>query len=136
MRRSPQLDMYEIEEYDLQAMQSREVQLLDEFARVCRKRGIPFFLAYGTCLGAIRHKGFIPWDDDIDVFVFARDLTRLQEAMLSDLNKGYFYQTNETDHNFNMTITRLRLDGTTALNVENADRDMHQGVYIDIYPLN
>lgn len=124
-----------VEPFDVRKLQLVELELLNEFKRVCEKNSIPFFLAYGTCLGAVRHKGFIPWDDDVDVFVFARDLIRLREAMGSDLASGYFYQCKETDPALNMTITRLRKDGTTMLNYENVDREIHQGVCIDIYPL-
>ena len=128
---------YLVEDYDLAEMQRCELELLDEFDRVCTLHDIPYFLAYGTLLGAARHEGFIPWDDDIDLFVFARDLPRLREAMAADLDhERFFYQCEETDPAFNMTITRLRLNGTTALNVENAERDMHQGVFIDVYPLH
>lgn len=127
--------IHEIEPFDVREAQRVELELLDEFARVCRKNNIAFFLAYGTCLGAVRHKGFIPWDDDVDVFVFGRDLPRLQAAMARDLGEGFFYQCKDTDPEFNMTITRLRKDGTTMLNFENADRDIHQGICMDIYPL-
>lgn len=128
---------YVAEDYDLHAMQQHELVLFDEFVRVCEQNNIPYFLAYGTLLGAARHGGFIPWDDDIDVFVFARDLESLYLAMERDLDhERFFYQCPQTDSGFNMTITRLRENGTTALTVENADRDMHQGVFIDIYPLH
>jgi len=119
----------------LSRVQQLELKLFDEFARVCDANGIPYTLAYGTALGAIRHKGFIPWDDDIDVFVFAEDLDRLRAAMEKDLAPGFFYQCEETEPDFHMTTLRLRLDGTTAIDMDNVANDVHQGLFIDIYPL-
>lgn len=121
--------------FDLEKIKECELTLLDEFARVCRNNNIHFTLACGTCLGAVRHKGFIPWDDDIDVFVWARDLPRLEQVMQKDIADNFFYQTKESDPDYHMVHPRLRLNGTTALEALNLDYDIHQGVWIDIYPL-
>lgn len=123
-------------EYDLKRMQELQLQLFDEFRRICDLHGIQYYLAFGTCLGAVRHKGFIPWDDDIDVFVFSRDMERLRQAMAADLSEGFFYQCEQTEPDFHMTITRLRLDGTTMIDMDSIDHDIHQGVFIDIYPVH
>ena len=128
-------DSHEVSPELLAQVQQLELKLLDEFVRVCDKNDIPYTLAYGTALGAVRHKGFIPWDDDVDVFVFAQDLDRLRAAMERDLAEGFFYQCEETEPDFHMTTLRLRLDGTTAIDMDNVDHDVHQGLFIDIYPL-
>ena len=58
-------------EYDIRRLQEVQLELLDELARVCGKYHIRFYLAAGSCIGAVRHQGFIPWDDDIDTFMYA-----------------------------------------------------------------
>ena len=118
----------------------REYQLLltsilHEFDRVCRELGIPYVLYAGTMLGAVRHKGFIPWDDDIDVLMLREDYERfLNEAEpLLDLEK--FYLQKEFSEHWPMFFSKLRLNNTTCLEkYPIKDRQMHHGIYIDIFP--
>ena len=117
-------------------LKEANLKLLDEFSRVCSNNDIPFFLSSGSCLGAIRHQGMIPWDDDIDVMFFERDAERLASAMKNDLSDGFFYQTCETDPDFNFTNRKLCLNGTTCIRYGAEDRDIHHGIKIDIYPLH
>ena len=74
-----------------------ELSILDEFIRICNKYDIKYYLAFGSALGAIRHKGFIPWDDDIDIHMFASDLIRFKEVCRYELSDKYYIQDKITD---------------------------------------
>ena len=116
--------------------QMHEVQLglLKEFKRVCEKNGIRYYLACGTCLGAVRNQNFIPWDHDADVFIYANDIKKLLEVK-SEFGEGYFLQGRETDPEFNYSIYRLRDSRTTCIEKCDSNLDINHGFCIDIYPL-
>lgn len=119
----------------VQEHQAALLSLLREFDRVCRKLEIPYFLYAGTLLGAVRHKGFIPWDDDADVVMRREDYARfLREAPQVLDDKRFFLQKEHSEH-YPMFFSKLRLNGTTCLEkFIPKDPKMHQGVYMDIFP--
>lgn len=121
-------------DYDLKELQQVQLSILNELKRVCDKNGIKFYLAYGTCLGALRHNGFIPWDDDIDVLMPYEDTVKLLKCR-EQIGEGFFLQSNETDKGFFHTILRLRKNGTACVESDDLDMNCHHGIYIDIYPL-
>lgn len=115
-------------------LQLIELEGLIEFDRVCRKNGIQYWLTGGTLLGAIRHKGFIPWDDDVDVAIHRYDFERLWRAMREDLDtERFFFQTQETDPHYLFVYGKLRRNGTTYLRVGQEHLKMHNGVFIDVF---
>ncbi len=115
-------------------LQQSQKRILLELDRVCKELDISYCLAFGSTLGAVRHKGFIPWDDDIDVYMFVDDMEKLQKN--SDLlNEGYFLQHHKSDPEFGLMITRLRDSNTTLIEKSEVDRDINHGIFIDIYPL-
>ncbi|MBR2526895.1 MAG: LicD family protein [Blautia sp.] len=120
---------------NLKMLQTKELTLLKELRRVCNKNDIPFFLAYGTLLGAVRHQGFIPWDDDIDVAMSYPDYVRFREVCRTQLGPDFFLQTEESDPEAGLSFYKLRLNHTTLIIDSLADRDIHHGISIDIYPL-
>lgn len=120
--------------YNIKEIQRCQMELLREFKRVCTANDIIYFLAYGTCLGGVRHGGFIPWDDDIDVCVPIEDYKKLSSC-LNEFNQGYFFQTHETDPEYGLMIGRLRNCNTTLIENFESHRDMNHGVFIDIYPI-
>lgn len=132
------LEMPEMEEehysYDLRRLQLMQLDILKELVRVCDKHDFHFYIMNGTCLGAIRHKGFIPWDDDIDVGMYAEEFDKLIQCS-DEFGEKYFLQTIETDSEFKTMIARIRLNGTTIIEKDYMDADIHHGVFIDIYPL-
>ena len=91
------------------------IDLLVEFDRVCKKNGIKYFASGGTMLGAIRHKGFIPWDDDIDVMMFREDYDKLLEVGPREFQHPYFFQNKLTDPCCVDIFSKLRNSETTAL---------------------
>lgn len=118
----------------IKELQKCQLNILRDVKRVCEKYGIQFFLAYGTCIGAYRHRGFIPWDDDIDICMDWNDLELLKKHA-SELKSYYFLQCSETDPEYGLMITRIRDSRTTLIEKEEADRDINHGIFIDIYPL-
>src|SRR3990172_7456272 len=85
---------------ELRDLQLAELGILREFVRVCEAHGLRYYIAYGTLLGAVRHHGFIPWDDDIDVTMPRSDYNRLAEICVTDLRPGFRWQSYKTDRHY------------------------------------
>lgn len=109
--------------------------LLREFDRVCKKLDIPYMLFAGTMLGAVRHQGFIPWDDDLDVIMLRRDYERFLKDADTVLDRERFFLQKEFSEHWPLFFSKLRLNGTTCLEKYHPkDNVCHQGVYMDIFP--
>lgn len=109
--------------------------LLHEFDRVCRHLNIPYMLFSGTMLGAVRHGGFIPWDDDVDVVMMREDYERFLREAPAVLDGQTFFLQKEFSEHWPMFFSKLRLNNTTCLETYHPkDPLTHQGVYMDIFP--
>lgn len=113
----------------------RKVQLniLIKLDEICQKNGLRYYLAFGTCLGALRHKGFIPWDDDIDVLMPYEDAKKLIKLQ-NEFGDKFFVQSKETDSDYRSIAMRVRDEETTCIEGDEVDLKIHKGIYIDIYP--
>lgn len=112
------------------------LEIVKELDRICRKHGIPYFLYGGTLLGAIRHNGFIPWDDDLDVGMLRKDYLKLIKILPDELPEHIVLQTNDTDKNYFYFFAKLR-DKRSFLDEGNYDRVFKErGIYIDIFPFD
>ncbi len=120
--------------YNQSELKNKQLEILKEIDRVCKKNDITYFLAWGTCLGAVRHKGFIPWDDDIDIAMHINDFEKLIRCS-SDFKDNYFLQTSETDHEYGLMIGRVRDTNTTLIEETESWRNINHGVFVDIYPM-
>lgn len=119
----------------LQEHQKALMSLLREFDRVCRQLEIPYVLFAGSMLGAVRHQGFIPWDDDLDILMLRSDYERFLKEADGLLDREKFYLQKEFSEHWPMFFSKLRLNGTTCLEKYHPrDPETHQGVYIDIFP--
>lgn len=123
-------------EQDLRALQLAELELLLEFQRLCKALGLRFYLTAGTLLGAVRHKGFIPWDDDIDVVMPRRDYDKLARLAPKAVSPECVYQEYRTEPNFPYYFAKLRKRGTRVEEPILRAIDMEQGIYIDVLPLD
>lgn len=119
---------------DLKDVQALELKMLDHTIDILDSLNIKWFAAYGTLLGAVRHGGMIPWDDDIDICVSRKDFNKLCSIGSKVFKSPYFFQTPETDSICN-TIIHIRYDGTSAIGTYAQDVDFHKGVFIDIFPI-
>lgn len=119
----------------LRRQQLRMLELLVEVDRICRKHGIRYWLSSGTLIGAARHKGFIPWDDDLDIEMLLPDYKRLMKVLPQELPDTMALQSVETDPNYFFFYAKVR-DRRSHLEESNRyDRVWKErGIYIDIFP--
>ena len=114
---------------------SVEQEILDVVHEVCQKHGLRYSLAYGTLIGAVRHKGFIPWDDDIDLVMPREDYERFLEVWKESAPEGYVLQNGRTDADFTQNFTKIRKDHTAFVQSETEKNvKYHKGVFVDIFP--
>lgn len=125
----------ELSREDFRKMQLIELDLLKEFNRVCRLHNIPYVITDGTMLGAIRHKGFIPWDDDADVCMLREDYERFKKDAMKDLNPDLcYFQDNTTDPFYRWGYAKLRRVGTEHIRAGQEHLKCKTGIFIDIMP--
>lgn len=116
---------------------SIEIALLKEVIRICDKYNLTYFVYGGTLLGAVRHKGFIPWDDDLDIAMFRKDYEIFMEKAQEELDETKFcLQKSEQFGVIYEGFARLRDNFSTAIIKKDCLRDSHHGIYIDIFPLD
>ncbi len=112
-----------------------ELEILEQFDAVCRKYNLRYFADYGTLLGAVRHKGFIPWDDDIDVTMFRDDYEKLQQIAHKEFKPPLFFQNGYSGTTI-CAFSKIRDSRTSAIEFPDADISFNQGIFIDIFPLD
>jgi len=126
-----------IEPETLRKAQLIMLDMLIEFDAICRKHQLQYWLDSGTLLGAVRHQGFIPWDDDIDVSMPLEDYNSFLQIAQSELSSNIFFQTSETDKNFKFDYAKLRSNKASIVEFHEKDNQInyHQGVFVDIFPM-
>lgn len=121
----------------IKALQKKELEILKYFKYICEENNLPFVLAGGSCIGAVRHHGFIPWDDDVDVFMMRPDYERLyREWNTLSNNSQYELCRSDEDHNYRHAAMTLNDNETTFINFRTMDQDVNQGIAIDILPMD
>ncbi len=115
-----------------------ELDLLNELIRVCQKYDIKFFADGGTMLGAVRHGGFIPWDDDMDFVMTREEFRKLEKVAPKEFRHPYFWQTERTDPGSMRGHAQLRNSETTGILKPDIEKkyQFNQGIFIDIFPLD
>jgi lipopolysaccharide cholinephosphotransferase len=113
-----------------------ELEIFKQFVSVCEKLNLKYYLIGGTLLGAVRHQGFIPWDDDIDVAMMREDYEVFIREAQKYLPEEYFVQTNQTDDEFPFNFCKIRRSDTTFWESSVKNLKINQGVFIDIFPID
>ena len=127
--------MYSISE-KLQQVKKIELEILSVVHNFCVEHNLKYTLAYGTLLGAVRHKGFIPWDDDIDIWMPREDYERFIELWTNNPIDGYLLQTPYNEPEFTQNFSKIRKDNTTYLQSGEEHLSYHKGIFIDVFPLD
>ena len=119
----------------LRRQQMRMLEILVEVDRICKKHDIQYWLSSGTLIGAARHKGFIPWDDDLDIEMLWPDYQRLMRVLPEELPDTMALQTTKTDQNYFFFYAKVRDRRSHLEEANRYDRVWReQGIYIDIFP--
>ncbi len=127
-----------ISDSELKQAQGVMLKLLKAIDELCIKHGIEYFLISGTLLGAVRHKGFIPWDDDMDIAMVREDYERFKKIALTELPAGMALQTRKTDPYYRMMHVPCKVRDLGSLFIEPGhenDKGM-SGIYVDIFPFD
>ena len=119
----------------LEKLHKVQLEIMDEIHRICVNNNIEYFLDSGSALGAIRHKGFIPWDDDIDIGMLRNQYDRFVECCKTQLSTGFVIQTQETDSGYHEYKTKIR-KLNTFFPEKGSVGFTYQGIFIDIFPFD
>lgn len=129
--------VYKLSPQELQQLQRVLLDMLIEFDRICKIHHIRYCIIAGTLLGAVRHKGFIPWDDDLDVALPREEYVKFRNACKSDLNRNkFFFQDNTTDYNYRWGWGRLRRLDSEFIRVGQEHLKMKTGIFLDVFPID
>lgn len=120
----------------LRKLQLIQLEMLKVVDNICSNHKIKYSLYAGTLLGAVRHKGFIPWDDDLDVCMPRKDYNRFIKICGQCLPKEYCLQNKENEPRFSQSFTKMRKKHTTFLQGGEPVSDYHHGIFIDIFPID
>ena len=128
--------MKEYDEATLKKVQQTEMEILRDFIKVCDENNLTWFGDAGSGIGAIRHKGFIPWDDDIDVMLPRKDFDKMIEVIKRDYSDKYSIANVETMKNYPLMTTRIMMKGTTFIEEPLKNIKCDLGIFLDVYPLD
>ena len=117
-------------------VQLKILEIMKYIDKLCRENGIVYFIMGGTALGAVRHGGFIPWDDDLDIFMTFQEYVKFKSVFDSKCDSRFVIQEWRTTPNY-LEYSKIRMNGTTFIEECFKDRkDMHHGIYVDIMILH
>ena len=117
-------------------VQDKILETMKFIDNLCREHGIVYYIMGGTALGAVRHGGFIPWDDDLDIFMTPDQYKKFKTVFENTKNEQFVLQEWRTDKNY-LEYAKIRMNGTTFIEENFKDRkDMHHGIYVDIMILH
>lgn len=120
----------------LRKLQLTELEILDEIKRICEKFSLRYCLIGGTLLGAVRHKGFIPWDDDLDIVMPRSDYEKFCEVCSTELDKKYYLHNINTDKKYWLAFAKIRKHNTIFDEKNISHLNVKKGIYVDVFPLD
>ena len=113
-----------------------ELDIFQEFDRICKKYSLNYFVLGGALIGAIRHKGFIPWDDDLDIGMMREDMIRFLKVAPRELAGKYYIHDGISDPDYYAPIVRIRDNNSTGICKIDLNRKSNNGIFIEIYPFD
>ena len=132
---NPELKRYVMSDQELRAVQMTELEMLIEIDRICKLMGIRYNIEAGTALGAVRHGGFIPWDDDADVIFLRPEYEKFRAACVTELDKSRFYfQDYRSTQGYRWGHGKLRRKDTSFIRLNQEYMPYEQGICIDLFP--
>lgn len=125
-----------MDKYILRKVQLLELEILDEIVRICSKYKLNYFFIAGSLIGAIRHKGFIPWDDDLDIAMPREDYEKFIKICKNELNNRFFLDASEVSYKYYRLAAKIRINNTIYMQKDLIKYQGHQGIWVDILPLD
>ena len=124
--------------WNLRPLWDELIDIYKVFAGICAKHALRYYACGGTALGAVRHHGFIPWDDDLDIFMPRPDYTLFVKIADNDLPPNLFWRSIETDRDYPLEYGKIILNDEKAVRQAEIDSgiDLSQGIFIDVQPLD
>lgn len=120
----------------LNKLHELQLEMLQDLQMICEKYNLQYFAVFGTALGAVRHKGFIPWDDDIDVGMLRKDYEVFIQVVEKEIGDKYQIMTPEVDKNYACCVTKFQRKGTKFISYLSDKLDCEQCIFIDIFPFD
>lgn len=120
----------------LERLHDEMLVIYREIARICEKHNLTFFVVGGTLLGAVVHKGYIPWDDDLDIAMPRDDYDKFINEYSKELDDRFFLHHTTTDPNYWLPFAKVRLNNTVFLEEKRKNVKAHAGIYVDIFPFD
>lgn len=127
----------EMTQEELRRMQLLQLELLLEVDRICAKHHISYSVEGGTLLGTVRHQGFIPWDDDVDIAMIRSEYVKFCEVCKTELDtEKYFLQNHDTDPQYRWGYAKVLKNNTSFIRYGQEHLNMRRGVYVEIFPMD
>lgn len=122
----------------LKKLQEVQIEILQEIVRICEKYELHYFLFYGTLIGAVRHKGFIPWDDDLDIVMPRNDYEKFMKIAPTELQSAFYLQNNDVEEDYWLAFAKVRKNDTLfeEPSLVNMPDTVHKGIFVDIFPFD
>lgn len=115
---------------------AKELEITEKIIEICDKYKITYYFGDGSLLGAIRHQGFIPWDDDMDIYMYRKDYNKFLSIAEKELKPPFFTQYYKTEKGYYYGHAQIRNSNTTALINRDNENNFNHGIFVDIFPLD
>ncbi len=122
--------------YDINHLRETQIEALDYIVEICEENKLSYWLHGGTLLGAIRHNGYIPWDDDLDIAMLRKDYDKFLKYVKENPSNDFFIQNYETEKNSSVIFTKVRKNNTSCIEKNSQFVDSHKGIFVDVFPMD